>query len=621
MKTIDALLSASCQAHKEKIAFREKIHGNWVQTNYASLWQQSSRIAAGLQQQDFKAGDHAALLAPSSPRWVMAYLGILSAGGVVVPVDKDLKAGELKHLLGDCEASLVFTTPGYLDVLLEIKSDLPKLERIVLIEQRQNEFSNNRESAVAIGELVSEWHRLRKEFKLPEEKTASLERLANQAYRLLMPAEHPPSREPQVLDIFAPVHRVRQKLTQQTKLLNFDEFCSDRDPTGHPRTVQDVAVILYTSGTTGRSKGAMLSHGNIVSNILGACRLFKLDGQMHTLSFLPINHVFEQVCGILLPLSLGGTVSFAESLKKLGENLAEVKPTFFLGVPAVYRIFYDRITKNVQSRTISRALFALPFTRPIIAAKVKKMLGENTTFISGGAALDPEIARGFRALGIKILQGYGITETSPVISAEPPDSPRIGTVGPPLQEVQVRISNPDREGSGEILVRGPNVMLGYYNNPDATAEVLIDGWYYTGDLGRIGQDGYLSICGRAKNLIVTPNGKNVYPEEVEIELLKSPYIAETMVYGHKVSPSAEEVHAIIFPDLDAVDQYARELGKTPLAEDELEKLIRAEVLEAGKRMADYKRVKKFTLREDEFPKTTTRKIKRFVVEAQIPAAE
>ncbi|OHB30433.1 MAG: AMP-dependent synthetase [Desulfuromonadaceae bacterium GWC2_58_13] len=621
MKTIDTLLSESCRTHKGKTALREKIVDGWVQTSYASLWEQAGQIAAGLQQNDFKFGEHAALLAPSSIRWVIAYLGILRAGGVVVPIDKELKTNELKHVLSDCEASLIFTTRGYLDSLLELKDDLPRLERIVLIEQRKGDFNRNREAVAAINDLVNEWYRLRKEFQLPEDRTSPLEQLAEHAYRMLMPPEHSLSAEPRKQDIFTPIHKIRQQLTQQARLLSFDTLCSDKEPDAHPRTTHDAAVILYTSGTTGRSKGAMLSHGNIVSNIQGATRLFKVDSQMHTLSFLPINHVFEQVCGVLLPLSVGGTVSFAESIKKLGENLAEVKPTFFLGVPAVYRIFYDRITKNVQSKAITRALFYLPFTRPIIATKIKKMLGENTTFISGGAALDPEIARGFRDLGIKILQGYGITETSPVISAEPPDAPRIGTVGPPLQDVEVRISNPDKEGSGEILVRGPNVMLGYFNNPDATAEVLVDGWYYTGDLGRIDQDGYLSICGRAKNLIVTPNGKNVYPEEVETELLKSPYIAEVMVYGHKVSPSAEEVHATIYPDLEAIDQYSRNLGKSSLTEDEIEKLIRMEVLEAGKRLADYKRVKKFTLREDEFPKTTTKKIKRFAVEAQIPTAE
>jgi len=621
VKTIDALIQDSCGTHPAKTALREKVSGSWREIRYAALWEDVRQVASGLQALDFKNGDHAALLAPSSVRWIVAYLGTLLAGGVVVPIDKELKATELRYLLEDCQARLIFTTQHYLDTLLDITNDLPGLERIVLIDQLKGEAKQQRETASAIGELVNEWHRLRGELAIPVERTARLEQLASDVYRLMMPAEQHPIRETPASDIFVSTSQLKQKLRQQARLLNFEEFRGTLPPAPHSRAPQDVAVILYTSGTTGRSKGAMLSHANIISNIQGACRLFNLDKRMHTLSFLPINHVFEQVCGILLPLSLGGTVSLAESLKKLGENLAEVKPSFFLGVPAVYRTFYDRIMKSIQSKPVSRTLFSFPPTRPVIAAKIRKLLGENTIFISGGAALDPEIARGFKMFGIKILQGYGITETSPVIAAEPPEAPRIGTVGLPLPDVQVKILDPDGDGIGEILVRGPNVMLGYYNNPEATAEILVDGWYHTGDLGRLDPNGYLTIHGRAKNLIVTPNGKNVYPEEIEIELLKSPYIAEAMVYGHKVSASSEEVHAIIFPNLEAIDRHGRELGMMPFPEDELEKLIRGEVMEIGKRLADYKRIRKFTLRDDEFPKTTTRKIKRFAVEACIPAQE
>ena len=404
-------------------------------------------------------------------------------------------------------------------------------------------------------------------------------------------------------------------------LLDYDQFIRNSTIEPAPISSEDTAVILYTSGTTGRSKGAILSHGNITSNVKDLIPHFQLDQRIHTLSFLPINHVFEQVCGILLPLTLGGTISLAESLKKLGENLAEVKPTFLLGVPAVYRIFLDRIMKGINSKKVSKALYSLPFTRTVIAKKVRETLGAGTIFVSGGAALDPAVAAQFKELDILIYQGYGITETSPVITAEQPGKMRLGTVGRPLPSVQVKIAAPNDEGIGEILCKGPNVMKGYYKNTDATSEVLIDGWYHTGDMGKIDSDGYLSICGRVKNLIVTPNGKNVYPEEIENELLNSPFIQEVMVYGHKVSPTAEEVHAQIYPDQEMIDSYAQEQGLYPLEHKAVEDLIRDEVLKIGKQLADYKRVKRFTLREDEFPKTTTRKIKRFVVEADISATE
>ncbi|MDT8274189.1 MAG: AMP-binding protein, partial [Desulfomonilia bacterium] len=205
---------------------------------------------------------------------------------------------------------------------------------------------------------------------------------------------------------------------------------------------------------------------------------------------------------------------------------------------------------------------------------MRKAFGEEIQFVSGGAALDPEVQKGFQELGFKIFQGYGITETAPVISAESPFAARCGTVGLPLEGVEIRIDHPNADGVGEIVVRGPNVMLGYYRNPQATAEVLQDGWYRTGDLGSLSADGYLTICGRVKNLIVTPNGKNVYPEEIENELIKSPYIAEAMVYGHKVGAHAEEVHAMIFPDQEGLDAYTSETkgGLTTLRE--VEELIR-----------------------------------------------
>jgi long-chain acyl-CoA synthetase len=376
-------------------------------------------------------------------------------------------------------------------------------------------------------------------------------------------------------------------------------------------------MIMYTSGTTGRSKGAMLSHANISSNVRSAIELFQLDPQMHTLSFLPINHVFEQVAGIILPLTVGGTVSFAESLRKLGDNLGEVKPNFLLGVPAVFRLLADRMTKKIESQKLSRLLYTFAPTRPIVTKKVREAFGGNPVFISGGAALDPVVAEKLMELGLNVYQGYGITETSPVIAVETPAFNRLGTVGRPMPGIDVKIHQPNAEGVGEIWAKGPNIMLGYYNNREATDEVLTDGWYHTGDLGCLDEDGALRICGRAKNLIVTANGKNVYPEEVENELLNSPFIAEIMVYGHKVDATSEEVYAIIYPHQEALDTYAEANETGPLSLRDVEEIIRKEILERGKALADYKRVKRFTLREDEFPKTTTRKIKRFVVEADI----
>jgi long-chain acyl-CoA synthetase len=272
-----------------------------------------------------------------------------------------------------------------------------------------------------------------------------------------------------------------------------------------------------------------------------------------------------------------------------------------------------RIMKKIEEDAISRLLFSFPLSRPLVTGRVRRRIGSGTVFVSGGAALDPEISAGFGKLGITVVQGYGITETSPVIAAESPGCRRLGTVGRVLEGVEVRIDSPNDERVGEILIRGPNVMLGYFKDHQATSEALTDGWYRTGDLGRLDSDGFLTICGRAKNLIVTPNGRNVYPEEVEREILKSPYVAEVVVYPHKTGPVTEKIRAMIYPDPEALKDYSAKNGRPPLKDAEVETLLKTEVSRLCEQLAAYKRVRKIVVRQEEFPKTTTRKIKRFEV--------
>ena len=552
MDTIVTLIEESCRKYGDHTAFLQKRGGAWQETSYETLWSNSDRVAAGLRVHGFHPGEHAALLAASSPQWVMAYVGILKTGGVVVPIDKELKAIEVRHILSHGEVRALFVDNDHLDMILEIAEEMPLLRLIVTTDGPDN---------------------------CPKSTQGA----------------------------------TRRSILPLGKLLNNGMF-SPFSPQPH-----DTALILYTSGTTGRSKGAMLSHANIVSNIRGAIVHLGVDQSVHTLSFLPINHVFELVCGILLPLSLGGKVSFNESLKKIGENLAEVKPTFFVGVPAIYRMIFDRIMKKIEGKMTSRLLYATPFTRPLVVSRIRRKLGVGTVFISGGAALDPAIAVGFAKFGVTLLQGYGITETSPVIAAESRNGGRPGTVGRVLPSIEVRIDAPGEGMVGEILVKGPNVMKGYFRDPHATEEVIVDGWYRTGDLGRLDCDGFLFICGRVKSLIVTPNGKNVYPEEVENEILKSPYVAEVVVYAHRSGPVAEEIRAAVYPNREALEEYATDQGKASLSELEVETFLRTEVARSCEKLAAYKRVKKITICAEEFPKTTTRKIKRFEVEASLMA--
>lgn len=618
MSLIIDMLQESCRKHRAKAALRKKVAGHWVEVSYEQVWNTSDQIAAGLAAWGLAAGERASLLAPSSPSWVMAYLGILKSNAIAVPIDKDLKQAELRHILADSGTRVLFTEQQYLETLYDIASSLPALEKIVLLNHAPSHnvpVSPPIEKALAT--LVNEWRRISRDYRITDGDVEYFESLAEGVHELITPGGA--VEEEQKRSFFS---RFMQSKDTEPALFDIESLDDFKKAALAPRLQRqpfDPAVILYTSGTTGRSKGAMLSHANIASNVRAAVDAFELEPSMHTLSFLPINHVFEQVAGIILPLSVGGTVSFAESLRKLGENLGEVKPNFLLGVPAVFRLLADRMTQKIQSQKLSRTLFAFGLTRPLVTKKVREAFGGNPVFISGGAALDPVVAATLMDLGLNVYQGYGITETSPVIAVETPKIKRLGTVGRPLPGVEVKIHEPNADGVGEIWAKGPNIMLGYYNNREATAEVLTDGWYHTGDLGRIDNDGLLTICGRLKNLIVTANGKNVYPEEIENEMLNSIFIAEIMVYGHKIDKTSEEVYAMIYPDQDALDAYAEENGLTSLDPHKIESIIRREILERGKNLADYKRIKRFTLRDDEFPKTTTRKIKRFVVEADIDA--
>ena len=291
MDTITSLIDTSCRKFEFRPAFLQKYAGHWQETTYGMLLVSSDRVAAGLLGSGFQPGDHAALLATSSPQWVMAYLGIMKAGGVVVPIDKELKEAEIHHILSHSEARALFVDEDRLEITHVMTAGLKDLGLIVPMPL----------AGEALPHVTGMW---------------------------------------------------------KCKFLPFDDLLRSGNYSPVDHRPDDPALILYTSGTTGRSKGAMISHANIVSNIRGAAAHLGVDHSVHTLSFLPANHVFEQVCGILLPLSLGGKVSFCESLKKLGENLAEVKPTFFVGVPAVYRMILGRIMKKVEEQAVSRLLFS-----------------------------------------------------------------------------------------------------------------------------------------------------------------------------------------------------------------------------------------------------------------------
>ncbi len=390
------------------------------------------------------------------------------------------------------------------------------------------------------------------------------------------------------------------------KILNVDQLLKEKpslieDPTKNP---SDTAVVLYTSGTTGKPKGVMLSFENLLSNIEGIKEANIASSKDKTIAILPFHHSYPLMVTMLVPLSLGATIVFLPELssESIIKTMQKNKITVLVGVPRLYEVFHRKIFEKINENPIAKALFKAAKTlnnqkfSKSLFKKVHSQFGGNIRyFISGGAKLDVEIARDLWALGFTIIEGYGLTETSPIVSFNPPNKIKLGSVGKPIKDVQIKIEN------GEILVKGKNVMKGYLNKPDETAKVIKNGWFYTGDLGYIDSEGYLYITGRKKEIIVLPNGKNINPEEIEKKILKiSDLIKEVAVIEKDGN-----LFAVIYPDFKKVE----EKGIVNINET-----IRWEVIDKyNQTVPQYERIYGFQIVKQELPKTRLGKIKRFLL--------
>ncbi len=379
-------------------------------------------------------------------------------------------------------------------------------------------------------------------------------------------------------------------------------------------------ILLFTSGTTDKSKAVMLSHKNIVANLMAMCEMVYIDEKDVFLSVLPPHHTYECTCGFLCQMYRGSTVAFCEGLRHIVKNLRESKCTVMNGVPLVFESIYKQLINTVKKKPGAEnklkygiklsnflGLFHIDVRRKLFSEIHDALGGHLRLFISGAAAIDPEVCKGFKNIGIKLVQGYGLTECAPIVGVNRDCWFKFDAAGLPLPGLKVVIDKPNSEGIGEIKVSGPSVMLGYYENKEATDAVIRDGWFYTGDMAFIDSDGFIHITGRMKNMILTKNGKNVYPEEIETLLSRSDYIKEALVYG-KDGKDDVIVCAQIVPEKEKIDEDIK-LGI--LQEQDVHTIINSEIKRINKELVPYKHVKEITLRDEEFEKTTTKKIKRY----------
>ncbi len=544
---------------REQVAFRQRfVKGEpFREITYGQTLDDLNALGTALAARDLQ-GKRIAIIGDNCYQWASSYLAAVCGLGVAVPLDKELGASELEQLVAEADCECVLFTKKFLSIFQDIhergETKLRVLVNLNAEEEKDGVFS---------------WARL--------------------------------------------IDEGKQRIAEGDRAYLDAEIYAD-----------EMGVLLFTSGTTGIAKGVMLSHTNICSDLMSAPTMLYVDKTDIFFSVLPIHHTYECTCGFLMPLYKGASIGYCEGLKYIQKNLQEIRPTFFLGVPLIFESLYKTIWKNIRKqgkeKTVKKVLklnkttskFGLNLNKILLKDILNVFGGRMHMMIAGGAAIDPEILQFFRDLGIMALQGYGLTECAPMAALNPDDNPRNDSIGHVLPGDEAMIADKNEEGIGEICLKGPNVMMGYYHMPEETEKVLIDGWFHTGDLGYM--DGpYLYITGRKKNVIITKNGKNVFPEELEYYLGKVSLVAESMVWAAKDEDGQDDlIVATIRPDMEEVEAA---LGKEA-AQDaaKVEQLLWKEVDEINKNLPLFKKIRKIAVRKNDFEKTTGKKIKRFVSE-------
>ncbi|MBQ9976594.1 MAG: AMP-binding protein [Clostridia bacterium] len=549
ISSIRELLEKAKNAAGDKLAFRYRVGANDVaDVTYNEFYERTQALGTALASRGLTS-THIACIGENSYDWLTCYLTVLQSEGVFVPVDKELPDSDIKNILINSDSTVMFCSGKYEARLRAMADELPDIKYFISFTLKEDDG-----------------------------KFLSFEKLIEEGRELYKNGS----------DIF----------TSQKR----DEYA--------------LALLVYTSGTTGLAKGVMLSEHNLVSSVKYGLQISTI--YTTSLSVLPYHHTYEAVPGILVALHKRCTICINDNLSAVLKNLTVFKPDYIYLVPAFAEVFYKRIWENAEKSgkadtlrkgiKISRVLMKLGIDmRRKIFATVHEAFGGNLReIVCGGAPIRPEIGQFFNDIGITLLNGYGITECSPLVSVNPIMFNDPNTVGIPLKCIEVKIDNPDEEGNGEIMVKGDIVMMGYYKMPEQTAEALSeDGWFRTGDYGTLTEHGQLVITGRKKNLIVLTNGKNVYPEEIENYIAGIPYVKEVVVYsikdeeGHETGLCAE-----VFLNKD----YIEEKGITDVATT-----VKADIKAACAELPTYKQIAKVVVRDVEFEKTTTNKIKRHAI--------
>lgn len=555
IRTLQDMFLSSTELFADRTAYlvKERPGGKYIPITYAKLREDVDCFGTGLISLGLK-GKKIAVIGENSYEWIVSYFAAVNGVGVAVPLDKELPAGELRSLIERAHLGAIIYSKKCEKLVLEAISDLPEEEKIsYMICMKDDRHENSK----AFSEIIS---------------------LGKSALE---------NGDRRFLDI-----EVEE-----------DAMCT----------------LMFTSGTTGMSKGVMLSHRNLASNVYNMSKYVHIPEGGVGLSVLPMHHAYEMTCHIFTALYQGVTVAICEGLKYIMKNMSEAKATVMLGVPLIFENAHKKIMKNAEAKgkyETMRNMIELSkkyklYNKPKLVKKIFKdvhaAFGDNMQLlIVGGAPINPKIVEDFQAMGIPMIQGYGMSENSPIIAVNRDRYSKPASAGFPMPGTDVKIVDMAPDGVGEIVVRGPSVMLGYYENPEATAEAIRGEWLYTGDYGYFDSEGFLYISGRKKNVIVTKNGKNIFPEEIEFMLNESEYIEESMVHGIIDEKTGDTVvKAQIYPNYEKLREDLGELTDT-----DIEKFFKKLVEDVNDTMPGYKRVARIGIRRSEFIKNSSRKIKR-----------
>jgi len=553
ISSIQNMLLHSAENYADKLALEDLNKTPINRLTYAQLLDQILKFGNALINLGYKERSHIAVISENRTQWAIVYLTGMAFNMIVVPIDKNLTNNEILNIIHESDTECIVFSDNYSDLFADKRSLLKRIKHYICMDETIEE-------------------------SFFEMKT----------------------------------------LIEETKAFEKDKLPKINN--------SEMAEIIFTSGSLGRAKGVMLSQGNIAANLVDMVSMLMMYPEDKFLSVLPMHHTYECTCGLLCPLYSGASIHYARSLKTITDDLQKVNATIILGVPLLYDKMFKRISKSIENDKVKLKVVSVlkkvtNITEKLGLKGLKKKVfkelhrrfgGALRIFIAGGAAPDPLVAKGLRELGFNFLQGYGLTETSPILALNRLDQFKDNAAGLPLPRVELKINNPDNEGIGEIYAKAPNVMIGYYKNEKATKETFDNGWFKTGDIGLIDKMGFLHINGRQKNVIISNSGKNVFPEEIEDILNRSSYILESAVYGEENNKHNEVIAAQIVVDAEAFIKLS-ETENIKIDDDLIHQYIDIEIKIVNRQLPYYKRVKKYYIRENEFEKTTTQKIKRHLI--------